>query len=310
MQLEILFCIRSCCIIMHVIAFSGSQAAAREAMQAADHRCHRRIRRRRRRRRSPGPPPPPPPVPQKRRLELTPGPQAGRIILRPAPVASADDSRSESPPRRRRKVLAPASTRSISTSRTRSTSRSRLEIAVQLRSRSMSRSRSRLTAPAPSRSRSARSPEASAPNSKRCRDNACIGLWNLGVPEKDSCMATYQEAFDNDLQLKMTSIANMGFNVLLLHEVNAHWAEKARQILSRSCTWNSVVGTQSLAILAKDWVERMVVLVVRLLVGWVVGESCFRVVCYVCVYDVCVYDVCMCVCVCLCVFVCVLCACV
>ena len=125
-------------------------------------------------------------------------------------------------------------------------------------------------------------------------------------------MGTYQEAFGNELQLKMTSIANMGFNVLLLQEVNAHWAEKARQILSRSGTWNSVVGTQSLAILAKDWVERMVVLVVRLLVGWVVGESCFRVVCYVCVYDVCVYDVCMCVCVCLfvCLCLCTVCMCV
>ena len=47
------------------------------------------------------------------------------------------------------------------------------------------------------------------------------------------------------------STAEIGFNVLLLQEVNEHWAETARKVLSRSGHWN-LAHNDKKAILAKD----------------------------------------------------------
>ena len=67
----------------------------------------------------------------------------------------------------------------------------------------------------------------------------------------DSCMGSNKKDFNWHLERSMTQITEIGFNVLLLQEVNEHWAETARKVLSRSGHWN-LAHNDKKAILAKD----------------------------------------------------------
>ena len=78
-----------------------------------------------------------------------------------------------------------------------------------------------------------------------------IGVWNLGVPNAASCMGSNKHDFNWHLVSKMRQINEMGFNVLLLQEVNDHWAKRARQVLKRKGLWN-LAHNDKKAILAKD----------------------------------------------------------
>ena len=130
-------------------------------------------------------------------------------------------------------------------------------------------------------------------NSKRY---VCIGMWNLCVPMEDSCMESNWSAFDNDLQMNMASIAKMGFNVLLLQPGGQHpLGREGSSIFEQMLQQMELGHEQERFGHIGQGLGRADDLVVRLLVGWMVGESCFRVVC-LCVYTMCV---------CLCLFVCV-----
>ena len=82
----------------------------------------------------------------------------------------------------------------------------------------------------------------------------CIGSWNLGVPEPNSCMGQKKGHFAAHLHTAMGNIAtDQDLDVLISQEVNKHWAEEAHRALqlSQGQRWNFVHADKK-ATLAKE----------------------------------------------------------